>query len=90
MSTTYTGGVSIIAIVVLLLIYRFVFNPQVVIAGSRRGGDTCPAGWTYEGGLCVPGYNTNCAPFDPSKITSQVEACNLARTCGADWPGVCP
>jgi len=90
MSRTRTVVVSIVAILVVLLAYRFLFNPQIVISGSRRGGDTCPAGWRYEGGLCIPGYESICAPFDPSKMTSQVEACNLARTCGADWPGVCP
>jgi hypothetical protein len=34
-------------------------------------------------------YNTNCMPFDPSKITSIISGCKLARSCGTDWKGMC-
>ena len=79
---------SVAVVAVLVFVYRYLFNPQVLL-GSSGGASVCPDRWSYEDGLCKPSYNTICVAFDPSKITSKVSACNLARTCGTGWPGKC-
>jgi len=89
MSTGFSVVSALITIAVLLILYRFVFNPQIVTGGSKSGASTCPAAWSYMDGKCMPPKGSVCAPFDPSKITSVVEACNTARACGSDWPGMC-
>jgi len=80
--------VVVATVIVLLLAYRFVFNPQVLL-GSSGLESTCPSRWEYSDGLCKPRYETNCMPFDPQTITSKVQGCNIARSCGTDWPGKC-
>uniref|UniRef100_A0A6C0JIL7 CPW-WPC domain-containing protein n=1 Tax=viral metagenome TaxID=1070528 RepID=A0A6C0JIL7_9ZZZZ len=76
-------------VLILLVAYRFLFNPQVLLGGIHSEGTTCPTHWKYIDGLCKPSYETSCMPFDPFVITSKVSGCNLARTCGTDWPGKC-
>lgn len=89
MSKTLTVLEIVFYTVVAVLIYRFVFNPQIVTGGSRANASTCPARWDYINGMCLPGYSTTCSAFNPSKMTSVTASCNLARTCGTDWPGMC-
>jgi hypothetical protein len=81
--------VAVVSVLVMLVVYRFLFNPQVLLGGSSTGA-TCPNRWSYMNGICKPDYETQCAPFDPLTMTSNVQACNTARTCGTDWPGRCP
>jgi hypothetical protein len=87
MASLQTVLVSIATIVVLLVCYRFLFNPQVLPSGQ---GTICPDNWSFVGGLCQPQYETKCAAFDPVSITSAAQACNIARSCGTGWPGKCP
>jgi hypothetical protein len=82
-------AVCFAGIIVLLILYKFVFNPQVVVTASRENMSQCPDRWTFSNGLCKPNYQTQCAPFDPTKITSSAQACNIARTCGTNWSGMC-
>ena len=89
MSKLMVALVSLATIVVLVLAYRFIFNPQLVGVASVVNASKCPERWTYSDGLCKPNYQTSCMPFDPAKITSAVSGCNLARTCGTDWTGMC-
>ena len=90
MSNPETVAYSLLFAVLCLLAYRYLFNPQIVTTLSRGSAVTCPDRWSYMDGLCKPMYKTSCMPFDPSKITSIIAGCNLARTCGSDWPGMCP
>jgi len=82
-----TVAVAVVTVLILLVAYRYLFNPQVMPGSS--GGSVCPDRWVYESGLCKPSYDTTCAPFNPDIITSAVYGCNLARTCGTGWPGKC-
>lgn len=88
MGKLQTVLVSLAVVLVLIFAYRYLFNPQVLFDTSGRAS-VCPDRWSYANGLCNPTYNTTCVSFDPSKITSKVSACNLARTCGTGWPGKC-
>jgi len=81
---------SIVGITVIVLLYKYVFNPQMVLTPSVGKASQCPVNWSYSAGLCHPEYGTSCMPFDPSKITSAESGCSLARTCGTDWSGMCP
>jgi hypothetical protein len=80
--------VTILTLLALLVLYRFVFNPQVVLGYGT--GTICPDGWAYSDGLCHPGPTSSCTAFDPTTMRSAVQACNLARMCGNSWPGKCP
>jgi hypothetical protein len=89
MGKLQTVLISVGVVIVLLLVYRFLFNPQVLLGGGNDVETTCPDRWDYIDGLCKPNYDTTCMPFDPFKITSNVAGCNLARSCGSNWPGKC-
>ena len=39
-------------------------------------------------GKCWPTYQTTCQPFDPSLYTST--RCDIAKSCGTTWTGLCP
>jgi hypothetical protein len=73
----------------VLFSYRFLFNPQIVIESSKETLSQCPERWSLKDGLCVPSYTTKCIAFDPGTITTFQAACNLAKSCGTDWSGLC-
>ena len=81
-------AIVLLTVIVLILAYRFLFNPQIVL-GSSGPETVCPDQWSYTDGLCKPLYETSCMPFKPETITSKRQACNLARSCGTGWPGKC-
>jgi hypothetical protein len=88
MVSVQTVAISFATAVLLLVAYRYIFNPQLLLRSGP--GTTCPDQWTFLNGLCHPTYTTNCAAFDPETITSAAYGCNLSRTCGTSWPGKCP
>ncbi len=77
----------------MLAFYKFVINPQVVFSLDPTKMAKCPDAWTYNMAtkLCEPNMPTSCYPFDPDAptIQSAVAKCNLARTCGTSWSGMC-
>jgi hypothetical protein len=89
MTTVEVALYSLAAVLVLLVLYRYAFNPQVLLTARRADMAQCPDRWVFADGLCRPTYNTECAAFDPTTITSGPEGCNLARTCGTNWSGFC-
>ena len=87
-----TGALlTVVFTVVILLVYKFVVNPQMVYGSTQT---TCPDAWTYNGGtkMCEPTYSTHCTPFDPNAQTLDTAAakCNVAQSCGSFWSGYCP
>jgi hypothetical protein len=82
---------TIVFTVLLLVIYKFVVNPQTVYNAVKT---QCPDAWTFNSGsrLCEPTYPTHCTPFDPKAQTLQTDAakCNVAQSCGSFWSGYCP
>lgn len=88
-----TTALTILFTIGFVLIYKFVVNPQVVLTLDAKKMGKCPDGWTYNSGTskCEPNMKTVCQPFDPSapSIQSAVAKCNLARTCGTSWSGMC-
>jgi len=80
---------SVFWVVVVLLIYKYVFNPQILIIPSVTNLSGCPDRWSFDGQMCTPNYTTSCKPFDPLKITMLSEACNICKTCGTNWNGQC-
>ena len=73
---------------IAFLIYKFVINPQIVVPASLKG-TPCPDRWTFSDGMCHPNYETKCVSFDPSKLKTFEEKCNVAKKCGTDWAGMC-
>jgi len=92
----YDMTVGIVATVVftalLLVIYKFVVNPQKVISAESLQ-TKCPNAWNYNPltEMCEPTYSTHCTPFDPyaQTLQSAVAKCNVAQSCGTFWPGFC-
>jgi len=79
--------------VLILAVYKFVINPQVVLTLDPTKMAKCPDGWSYSlvSKLCEPNTASTCMPFDPdaTSIQSAVAKCNLARSCGTSWSGMC-
>jgi hypothetical protein len=84
---------TIVFTISFLAIYKFVINPQVVLTIDTNKMSKCPDGWNYNlsTSLCEPQMKTSCYPFNPNVQTMQTPAarCNLARTCGTTWSGMC-
>ena len=74
---------------VAFAIYKYVFNPQVVLPATLASASKCPDRWTFRSNLCYPDYDTRCIAFDPSKLKNMQEACQIAKKCGTDWSGMC-
>ena len=89
MSKLTIALVSIVGTLGIILLYHYVFNPQIVSSPNKNTASKCPQNWIFADGLCKPSYPTNCSPFDPSKITSAAAGCNIARSCGTTWDGMC-
>jgi hypothetical protein len=79
--------------VVFLVVYKFVINPQVILTLDTKKMAKCPDGWAYNvaTSTCDPQVKTSCYPFDPDAVAMQSAPakCNLARTCGTTWSGMC-
>ena len=88
-----TIALTIVFTTIFLVIYKLVVNPQVVLNLNTTQMAKCPDSWTYDsvGGVCRPNTTSSCMPFDPDADTIQTSAakCNLARTCGTTWSGMC-
>jgi hypothetical protein len=89
MSNTTIAVWTIVWIFIILILYRFVFNPQILIIPSVINLKGCPEHWYKQGSLCVPNYTTSCRPFDPLKITTLSQACSICKACGTNWNGQC-
>lgn len=88
-----TAALTVLFTVVLLIVYKYVINPQIVIRLDTTKMAKCPDSWTYNlaSNLCQPNAATSCMPFDPDATTIQsaIAKCNLARQCGTTWSGMC-
>lgn len=88
-----TALIAIVATLVFLLLYKYVFNPQIVYTPDISKMSKCPDRWNYDpiSKTCAPGYKTSCLPFNPesSGMDTISARCNVARSCGTGWSGVC-
>jgi len=88
-----TAALTVLFTAILLIVYKYVINPQIVIRLDTTKMAKCPDGWKYNlaSNLCQPNAATSCMPFDPdaSTIQSAIAKCNLARQCGTTWSGMC-
>ena len=80
---------TLLWLIVAFVIYKYGFNPQIVIASSLKNASKCPERWTVRDQLCHPDYKTTCIPFDPSKLRNIAEACSIAKRCQTDWSNMC-
>jgi hypothetical protein len=89
MSNAVVAVWTFVWIILFVVIYRYVFNPQIVITPSVEKLKGCPDRWTFNGKLCEPDYTTSCRPFDPKTITTLSQACNICKSCGTNWSNMC-
>ena len=89
MSTVNVAVWTTIWMIIALLLYKLIVNPQIVVPSSLKNASTCPDLWTFRSNMCYPEYDTKCIPFDPTKILNMKEACHIAKSCGTDWSGFC-
>jgi hypothetical protein len=73
--------VATVFTVLFFLIYKFVFNPQII---ANSVTTQCPENWSYNAPLCSPNYDTICQPFDPSKM-SKAQKMETAQQCAVQW-----
>ena len=74
---------------IAFVLYRYLFNPQIVVPATLSSASKCPERWTFRSNLCYPDYDTRCIPFDPLKLKDMQEACQIAKNCGTDWSSMC-
>lgn len=93
MSYLITGLSAAIFTIVLLAIYKYALNPQIVVTPDPSTMDTCPDRWTFDPNkqMCEPNYPTHCLPFNPksSNLTTVAQKCALAQRCNTGWSGMC-
>ncbi len=82
---------TVLFTILFVVLYKVLINPQIVISPDTTKMAPCPDGWNMVNNLCTPNYKTTCQPFDPKQSTIQSASakCNLARTCGTTWSGMC-
>ena len=88
-----TAALTLVFTVLMILAYKFLINPQVVLTLDGSKMAKCPDAWAFNSSskLCEANMPTMCASFDPDAVAIQSAAakCNLARTCGTTWSGMC-
>jgi len=82
---------------------RWIFREDNYAGGNEVGGNSTPLPnrnpnpslpglptlfSTQVIGKCWPTYQTTCQPFDPSLYTAT--RCDIAKSCGTTWTGLCP
>jgi hypothetical protein len=82
---------------------RWIFREDNYAGGNEVGGNSTPLPnrnpnpslpglptlfSTQVVGKCWPTYQTTCQPFDPSLYTAT--RCDIAKSCGTTWTGLCP
>jgi hypothetical protein len=77
----------------ILAILKYVVGVHIELPTNVKQMTQCPDRWNFNSitKMCEPAYSTHCLPFNPSAATlNNVTAkCNLARSCGTDWSGIC-
>jgi hypothetical protein len=93
MSYVTTAVLTVLFTIGFLVLYKLLINPQIVITPSVKNMAKCPDRWNYSitSQMCEPEYKTSCLPFNPNVETldSALARCNVARTCGTTWSGMC-
>jgi len=88
-----TAVVTALFTVILIVFYKYVINPQMILRPTLDNMGKCPDNWEYveSSKMCEPRYQTHCTPFDPEENTMKTvqSRCNVARTCGTTWGGFC-
>jgi hypothetical protein len=84
-----TAVLAAIFAVIFILIYKFILNPQYVPTNPTMA--QCPDRWNYNTTTqqCEAAYSTHCLPFNPNTLTTMTAKCNVARSCGTSWSGMC-
>jgi len=79
--------------VALLVFYKKVLNPLIVLTPDPSKMAKCPDRWNFNSDLsmCEPAYKTECKPFNPNTpmLNTAQAKCNLARSCNTTWSGLC-
>ena len=74
----------------LIVIAKYGLGVRIEIPTVSNQMSQCPDRWSFNTTtkMCEPSYKTHCLPFTPT-LTTAAAKCNLARSCGTDWSGVC-
>jgi len=93
--TSFFGSLSVSVLVIvvtlgLLALVTYVYlklKPTVLLPNSELVGK-CPDRWILrDDGKCHPTYQTTCSAFDPELYKDT--RCQIAKSCGTTWGGVC-
>jgi hypothetical protein len=79
--------------IILLAVYKYGLNPQIIIQPDSSSMTVCPDRWNLnsEKQMCEPSYSTHCLPFSPKSpnLTTVTQKCSLAGRCSTGWSGMC-
>jgi hypothetical protein len=83
----------IVFTVAILAVMKYILGVHIELPASVQQMSMCPDRWNINPltKMCEPAYSTHCLPFNPSAATlnTVTAKCNLARSCGTDWSGIC-
>lgn len=86
-------GIAIATLLVLIGVYLYVLRPTIVMGKRTSIMQKCPDRWSFnpKNGYCEPRYETQCRPFKAGskEVRSYSQQCDLAKSCGTNWGGVC-
>ena len=82
-------GVTIAVFAIFVWGYFNLANPTIVLTKPAGPVNKCPDLRIYDDkkNECRPSYDTNCKPFDPDFYQGQ--ECDIAKSCGTSWKGLC-
>jgi hypothetical protein len=71
-----------------LFAYMYLIKYQPIVYMKRiKKLNPCPDLWTFDGENCNPTYDTQCNPFNPKNYEGH--ECEIAKSCGTSWKGLC-
>ncbi len=78
-----------ISVFALITFIYFKLDPIVVIPAESVISD-CPTRWYFDTDAkeCKPTYSTKCKGFNPNQYSAK-EKCDIAKSCGTSWKGLC-
>lgn len=81
--------VTTLSVFALIMFIYIKIKPIVVIPPESIIAK-CPSRWVFmtERAECQPQYPSKCKPFNPDSY-SDSEKCDIAKTCGTYWKGLC-
>lgn len=86
MKDLFVIGITLGVFSLFAYIYLEKLQPVIVVKRNVKL-NPCPDLWIFDGENCNPSYETQCNPFNPKNYEGH--ECEIAKSCGTGWKGLC-